>query len=256
MNSDLVTGVDLETMIHFPNRFFQPFLLIVFFACLLPALAARLPAAGAWPRAYAAPVGYACVALLLVGGIVRQVAVAQNVAPGHEYRQDHRSLFTWLEQHTSTDDVVAASDRYVNTLLPVYTAGRPFVPSGGRSTISNEEIERRFLIAMKLLGHDAEAIRQLLAQKSTGDDPSRGFTYTYYLFQAGYGQVDRGLPEDRLNRIAHHYRELDLTRELGRWRLDYVYVGRTETLQPVPGWRFERVAVTSDGGVWQVLRDS
>jgi hypothetical protein len=251
MNSDLLTGIDLETMIHFPNRFFQPFFGIVFFACLLPSLSGYLPAV-ARNRRHATLACCAGMALLLAAGVARQVAVSHNVASRHEFRPDQRSLFAWLDRHTAVDDVVVASDMYVNALVPVYTRDRPFVPCGGRTTISDEDIERRYLIAMKLLGHDAEAIRQILARKAPGDDPSTGFTYTYYLFQAGYGQVDRGLPVDRLDQIGHRYRALDLARELGRWRLDYVYVERTETLQQVPGWSFVQVAVTPAGSVWHV----
>jgi hypothetical protein len=157
---------------------------------------------------------------------------------------------------TRLDDVVLASSREINDLIPVFTHNLVFVPNGERTSATDAEIERRFLIAMRLLQRPEREVHDLLAQDYFHGDPPLGLTYTYFLFVSGHGSYNLGLPEAQLERIMADYRRLDLTRELGQWRVDYVYGRDSETPAVVPGWSFRRAYGNAFGNVWGVTRDT
>jgi hypothetical protein len=254
LNGEVILGFNLEAMSHYANRFFQPFLL--FAGC---ALAAR-PAAGlvwrrlGWSSSAAAILAHGAVAVLFAVALTRQIVVAVNVADAHELRSEYRLLFDWLSNQTRQDDVVLASPREINDLIPVFTHNLVFVPNGERTSAGDAEIERRFLIAMRLLQRPQHDVQELLAQDHAHGDHPLGLTYTYFLFVSGNGSYDLRLPESKLVPTLARYREMNLAHELEQRRLDYVYGHSDERPAAVPGWIFRWVYGNTFGNVWQVER--
>lgn len=242
LNSELITGRNILAMPHYPTRLFQPVLCMALFALVGPLGSRRANACWKWSAA-------AGLGILLILSFLRQEAVARNTAWAHEVRQEHRLLFSWLNQKTHLDDTLITTDLEINTQIPVYTHARAFVPSGARSSASNQEIERRFLIAMKLLGHSETEVRKLLAQEASAAEPPLQLTHSFYLFLGGYGQISRRLPLKKIEGILREFRQMDLAQELGRFRANYVYRRATENLQPLPGWSFTTVYTDPYGSV-------
>jgi hypothetical protein len=240
LNMEVIVGFNVESMLHFPNRLFQPFLIIVMFALASRPLMSMQ---------------HSLAVLLVAGGVLlglaafRQVTVSNTVAAAHEYTPQHRLLFDWLNAHTHLDDVVLASARDVNDLIPVYTQDRVFVPNGERTSASNQEIAERFLIAMKLLQHSDNDVRALLAQDVEHGDPPLGLTYTYFLF---LGTDNWRLPDSEIDRLLLKYRNLDLSQELAQRRVNYVYGRGGEQPTSVPGWTFRDAYSDAYGVLWQV----
>jgi len=250
MNMEVVTGLNVEALEHYPNRLFQPYLCIVMFIFGGSAVLCYIERSPSWIRKGWKPAAYLAMVVLLAFGALRQIGVAMNTAPKHEYKEEHRLLFSWLNENTRIDDVLVGSDVEINYLIPVFTHNRPFVPNGTRSTASNEEIMHRFLMAMKLLGHSENTVRDILARDAGQGDQPLGHTYTYYLFQSSYGSINRRLPDNRIERILHDYRKIDLAHELRSVRADYVYVRKSENLQPIVGWIFTKSYANQYGTVW------
>jgi hypothetical protein len=167
---------------------------------------------------------------------------------------EDRLLFEWLNSNTNLDDVVLTSSREINDLIPVFTHNLVFVPNGERTSAGDVEIERRFLVAMRLLQRPETEVHDLLAQDYTHGDPPLGLTYTYFLFVSGNNSYDLRLPESVLTPILANYRQLDLARELGERRLDYIYGRGSERPRPLHGWKFRRVYGNDYGTVWRVGR--
>jgi hypothetical protein len=240
LNMEVIVGFNVESMLHFPNRLFQPFLAITAFALASQPLVA-------WKHSHLV---FLVVGGLLLGlGAVRQVSMSSAVAAAHEYTPQHRLLFDWLNQNSHSDDVVLATAKDVNDLIPVFTQDRVFVPNGERTSASNQEIGDRFLIAMKLLQHGDDEVRALLAQDVNHGEPPLGLTYTYFLFLG----TDRWrLPDSQIDAMIDEYHSLDLSAELGRRRFDYVYGRGGEQPKAVVGWNFHEAYADAYGELWRV----
>jgi hypothetical protein len=239
LNMEILVGFNVESMLHFPNRLFQPFLTICAFA---------LAGGPLMKLRYTQQALVTAVVVLFGLGTVRQLASSATVADAHEYTPRHRLLFDWLNEHTRLDDVLLATDKNVNDLIPVFTPDRVFVPNGERTSASNDEIAERFLIAMKLLNHSEGDVRALLAQDAQHGEPPLGLTYTYFLF---LGTDDWRLPDSQIDAIVTRYRQLDLNTELTRRKLDYVYGRDGEQPITVPGWTFRETYTDAYGALWQ-----
>lgn len=240
LNMEVIVGFNVESMLHFPNRLFQPFLTIAAFA-----LASRPLLNLKYSQAVLIGLG----ALLFCLGTARQVTSSLAAAPAHEYVPQHRLLFDWLNANTRTDDVVLASAKDINDLIPVFTGDRVFVPNGERTSATNQEIAQRFLIAMKLLGHSESDVRALLAQDVQHGDPPLGLTYTYFLF---LGTDNWRLPDSQIDGMLQTYRTLDLSQGLAERRLNFVYGRDGEQPMDIAGWTFREVYSDVYGKLWQV----
>jgi len=254
LNIEVITGFNVEAMLHYNNRLFQPFLTLAAFSLVLASLPRLLQLTGLsrlvrhGPRA----VGVGIICLLVLAGL-RQAVVASNTAAAHAMTDSHQQLFAWLNTHTQLDDVVLTSDKSINDLLPVQTHNRVFVPNAERTSAPDGEIAQRFLIAMKLLQHSPGEVRALLAQDVTHGEPPVGLTYSYFLFLA----PDRWrLPDADIDRLLTAYGAIDLRSELARRRLDYVYAVGAERPADLPGWAFTPSLDTSGGHLWRVAAAS
>jgi hypothetical protein len=254
LNSEVITGFNLEAMNHYPNRLIQPLLSLTAFVLVVRPATDFVTRHVRWSLLRPSVWAYGATAILLTIAATRQTLVSTNVAARHELPEEYRLLFDWLNAQTHLDDVVLASARDINELIPVFTHNRVFVPNGERTSASDAEIERRFLIAMRLLQRADGEVYDLLAQDYSRGDPPLGLTYTYFLFVSGHGSYNLGLPEPTLERIVTDYRVLDLPSELGQWRVDYIYGRGSESPATLPGWSLHWVYGNNYGNVWRITR--
>jgi len=248
LNEEIVTGLNVESMEHYPNRVFQPFLFLAFFALASPALR-RI-----FPRRWWRPLVAAGIALLIGIAAVRQTAVAANTAPKHVYTAEEQALFGWLNRQTPADSVVLLPVSELAQLLPAFTHNCQFIPNGTRTTASNAEILERFLAGEKLLGHADEWVRAALAQNADAGDQPLGITYAYYLFQSSYDSPGRRLQDAAIEAALAQFRAMDLAKELARFRLDYIYARGSEQPSAVPGYTFHEAFRSPFGTVYRIAR--
>jgi hypothetical protein len=244
LNLEVMLGFNLEALNHYTNRFIHPFLVLTAFTLVAAQVRWSAQMVAAW--------AYAAVGILLTIAVTRQALVSINVANRHELAVEYRLLFDWLNAHTQLDDVVLASGKEVNDLIPVFTHNRVFVPNGERTSVNDAEIERRFLIAMRLLQLPEREVHDLLAKDHRQGDQPLGLTYTYFLFVSGYGSYNLGLPASTIERILAEYRQLDVARELEKRRVNYVYASGVERPATVPGWNLRRMYGNPYGNVWRI----
>lgn len=254
MNCEVILGFNLESMNHYPNRLFQPYLVLAIFTLLVDPVVNFLSRHFWWSGRTAMLAAGSCVAGMLAIATVRQAVVSFNVADKHELKAEYQLLFDWLNNQTKLDDVVLTSERDLNDLIPVFTHNLVYVPNGERTSASDNEIEQRFLTATRLLQVPEKQVYELLAQDAAHGDPPLGLTYTYFLFVSGNRSYNLGMPEAALRPILTEYRQLDLAHELGRFRLDYIYGRGKQYPAPVTGWTFRLVYENPYGNVWEVAR--
>jgi hypothetical protein len=246
LNEELVTGTNVESMEHYPNRLFQPLLFMAFFVLVVPLVRRSVS-----PRIWRAGVTI-CATLLLAIATTRQTSVAANTARFHVYGEEERSLDEWLNRSTAVDSVILLPVSELSQLLPVYTHNCQWIPNGTRTTASNEEILERFLAGAKLMGHSEEWVRAALAQNTSQADPPLGITYIYYLFQGNYDSPDRRLRDPAIEAALGRFRAMKMEDELSRFRLDYVYARGAEQLVAVPGFSFQELYRNGYGKVYAV----
>ena len=104
---------------------------------------------------------------------------------------------------------------------------------------------------MKLLNHPENDIRGLLAQDVFHGEPPLGLTYTYFLF---LGTDEWRLPDSQIDDMLAQYRTLDLSTELTRRRINYVYAQAGEQPIAVAGWTFDEAYSDAYGEVWRTER--
>jgi hypothetical protein len=251
LNIEIVTGMNVESMEHYPNRLFQPFLCLAFFGLVCPALAARFEG-----RARIVHAGRTAIAasIVLIGAIAifRQTVVASNTAPMHVYNEERKALYEWLNRNTPVDSVVMVPVSELSYLLPAYTHDYQWIPSGTRTTASNEEILDRFLIAAKLTGQSEQWVKTALAQSTAEGNQPLGHTYVYYLFQGNYNSPDRRLRGEAIEAALERYKTMDLQHELSRFRLDYIYARGSGRPQTVPGYGTRELYRNSHGAVYSI----
>jgi hypothetical protein len=251
MNAEVVLGFNLEAMNHYSNRLFQPYLVLTGFALLGQPATRLLSTQTWWSRRIAQRIGYGLSATLLAIAVTRQTVVSINVADKHEFQPEYSLLFEWLNSHTHLDVVVLASSKDINDLIPVFTHNLVFLPNGERTSAGDLEIQQRFLIAMRLLQRPETDVHDLLAQDFNHGDQPLGLTYTYFLFVSGNGSQNLRLPEAALTPILAQYRLLDLARDIGERRLNYIYARGAERPAWVRGWSFRWVYGNDFGNVWE-----
>ena len=253
LNMEVVTGLNVEPMEHFPNRVFQPWLWLSAFALVVPPASHALRVRSGWYRVNRSRLAFTAMVLLIAVAGFRQFAVARNTAPFHAVGAEREAVFGWLNHNANVGDVVMLPVSELSYLLPTETHCRQWIPNGTRTTASNEEILDRFLIASKLLRKGEAWVRYALSQ-SAADSGGLGLTYVYYLFQGNYDSPDRRLRDSAVNRAIARYGEIGLSHELARFRLDYVYKRAGEELEHVAGFDFKEVFRSKFGSIYAVKR--
>ena len=129
------------------------------------------------------------VVILLIFGATWQSVFAVTMADEFTIPEPQSELYTWLNQNTNNDDVVATLNSELILLLPVYTHNNNFIPNAiTESTSVAENIERR-LIVYKLLNAETKDfifLSSTCAIKTLWKDEFekiKGAQYRYDLFE-------------------------------------------------------------------------
>lgn len=217
-NGQIVLGRTLESF-HFPNRFFQPALALTCGAALgMWALARR-------PRLTRC-VAVATVAVILGVALLRQAAVSVRMQHRHELDPRWGELFDWLHQHGRSNEVVVTSNEELNYLLPTMTRDFTYVPFFVISMASFEEAGERFVIALKLLGHEPDYIADVLRKPSLDTAVQIHLGWPFHLFRS-----NRPLSSQRLAPLFAEWQDTRFPRDLRRYRMDYVLVTKDDPVE-------------------------
>lgn len=182
------------------------------------------------------------VALAILRIIATQAYIASYLYPAHTIPENLRESFAWLDQNTERDSVVVSPSLVTNALLPVFTHARVIMPVAVTSPAPQAEIIDRLYVAYALYGVSPEYLQKALAGSlGTIDDFAFGQenALVTWLFESYY--VDHSIDGYFLRRTADipaevaagivagyegYPRRLDYL--LGRYRVDYLYVGPYE----------------------------
>ena len=256
LNLQLVTGFNVQANKHYTHMVIQPALIIMGMAVLL-ALTARFRKH--WPAAWGAAL---FIALFSLSAAV-QVTAALNSADAHRVFPADARLFAWLERDTAPDDVVATTDLALATELPVFTHNYTLLANGTRSSGSDDEILDRFLLADALVSSPPAVVEQQLRPIEKDEvyhagDPVGASYYVPFLFEHSPKRVPNLLQPMLTHEAAADalakYRDLDLNRELHRFRVNYVYVMNGQAPATIAGWRMQMVLKTERGSLWKLTQ--
>lgn len=247
MNMEILTGYDLQFGHHFPHMVIQP-TLILFLVLLLLVATSKMRRGGStfWPGALFVLIFAACAA--------NQSEAAINSAPLHRVIPSERTLFQWLNHNTRPDDVVATTSLELAEYMPVYSQNYTLMVEGSRTLASDSEILDRYLLAEALTGASATTVANDLGR--SGEPAPSGesrFTYPSFFFEhspdlKGPRELNPSIIETALAR----YRSLNLSDELKRFRVNYLYIENGQRPADIAGVEWKRVLVTSDGTLWQL----
>lgn len=207
-NGQLILGRTFESF-HLPNRFFQPMFALVGAGC------AGLWAGQRWPQ-WTKHFALLFVVVLLTFGAARQVGVSIYTAPLHVLDLRSASLFEWLRANGQPNEVVATSEESLNYVLPNYTQQFPYLPFCILSSASDSELAERFLIVLKLLGHDVGFMMHELARPSSDTSRKIDLSWSFHLFRK------HRLDDREISRLREHWEDILFPRALRRYRIDYV----------------------------------
>lgn len=161
----------------------------------------------------------------------------------------YADAYLWLNEHTKAGSVIGSISEETNRDILLFTHNALFLPSGGTTLISSEEIWRRLYSFSSLLGFSPKQIREF-AQKNT-----------YYLFQDYYRSRSINsyfkttkLPviseKELLGRISNYSAFQQSGARGAPYRLDYLFAGpREETIAQSTRELKEFPLVYEGGGV-------
>ncbi len=233
LNFQLLTGYDAQHG-HFYNRVLQP-LLMYFFLLMLFRYVRR-------PAVLAAA---AAIAILLGIAAMRQIAVGRNTAASHRQSSPDIDVLLWVRTHSSPDAVVGSKDGNLLTLIPGIAQTWTFVPLGDRSMASTEEILTRYLLLCRMEGRNWPEVEAELRSDSGFQSNASALSYILVM--------QRKISPEVVATAKAIWDNLDLTRDLGVRRLDYLISARTGAVPLLPAAR-QPFAALYQNSVWRVFR--
>lgn len=163
-----------------------------------------------------------------------QYSLSRNDSVVWGVERRYADAYAWLAEHTEADSVVGSISEATNRDILLFSHNSLFLPSGGTTLMSNEEIWQRFYVLALAWEWSPEQLSNFVQKNS------------YYFFQDYYrsSAIDsyfktthlQLIPEDEL---AIHMSEFvetqqDSTHSI-QYRLDYLFVGpREEAILRVP----------------------
>lgn len=206
--------VNLQVVLGFnphPDHWYR----ISFLPIAMAMLAAGFWAGKRWvsPRvlAYGGAVALACVALLFGRSLVSQYQYSMR--DGHAYALDpaYAASYAWLSREAPKNATVAALNFMTNNELGLHTPQKTYVLNAVHTTVSDEEIWRRYARVNAAMGVLPEHFAKLIQ----GDPVLFHLTHNTYRdnsfdssFRYTEGQSVRRLPEERYKRLVIQYAAL------------------------------------------------
>lgn len=252
MNMQIVTGFNIQPEIHYPHMVIQPATIIMIMILGL-AFTQRTRARRS------AKLSAALFITLFAFCAVEQISGAMNSAQAHRILPAEAALFSWLNQSTSPDDVIATTDLSLCVVLPVFTHNYSLLANGSRTSGSDDEVLERFLLANALTSTpEGRVIEELSGSwPRTPSDQNPGNTsYAAFLYEwSPYRDMLRpSLTPQALAMAAARYRSLDIAHDLERFRVNYIYTMNGQTPASIRGWQTQRALDTPQGTLWRLGR--
>lgn len=226
LNKQFFLGSNLHPM-HWHSRILHPFSIL-----------ATLNLLGAWRKSWIKILVIAFAALLTVSACVRQIRYGLAIQNTSEDFADERALYDWMKTDSIEHKVFLTLDPALSKRLLILTSNDVFLPHFTGTLASQEELEKRFLFALRLLGFDETKLRDFVMNDSEFFPTLIRFVfgnyYTFELHRERQSQFQHN--PAALDEIKHSYKIYIPESTLARWaaelknadstpyRLDYVVV--------------------------------
>lgn len=256
-----VVAVNLQVVLSFnphPDHWYR----ISFLPIAMALLAAGYWAAVRWLPArilgYGGIVAVACIVVVFARSLVSQYQYSAR--DGHAYALDpaYAASYAWLAEHAPKNATVATLDFLTNSEVAFHTPQRTFVLNGVHTTVSDEVVWDRFLVASAAAGVTPERFSGLIRE----DPVLFHLTHSAYRdrsfdssFRYDEGSVRR-LPDDVHARLTDTYAALYAAgRKKAAERIGYMYAGPREgKIAPVvPPENAERVYDAGGVQIYKVI---
>lgn len=252
LNMQIFTGFNIQPEIHYPHMVIQPATII-----LITILSLTFTQRARARRSTRLSAGL-FLALFAICAL-EQISGAMNSAQAHRILPAEGALFSWLNQNTGPDDVVATTNLSLCIVLPVFTHNYSLLGNGSRTSGSDDEVLDRFLLANALTSMPESRVIEELSGTwpPTPSDQNPGNTsYAGFLYEwSPYRDVMRpSLRPEAIAQAVDWYRRLDLTHDLERFRVNYIYTMNGQTPASIRGWQTQRVLETQQGTLWRLGR--
>lgn len=207
-------------------------------------------------------------ALLVVKKVVNAVIFLN---PPKEFLEEHTfdpaltSSWDWMNKNLPKNAVVASPSFPTSYYFSVYTFASPLLRPGLSTTISNFDLEERFLFSNKLFGVPRDILEKRLHRAFPGEDATGSLYYSFYedqSFDVGYrNDIDTSLkqwsvPESKIKELLQRYDGLKISWKDGP--AEYLYSGpREKTLSGVDfgaNKNLELVYQRDGVEIWKIVR--
>lgn len=152
LNIQLITGFTFQSD-HWTLRVINPWAMI-----MLGFVYSRLLAT----KKFYGTLTLFLTAIFLGLGLWIQFSFARKTYSSYTLPEGKTAAFTWLDKNTAKDSVVGSPSIETNTLIPAYTHNNVFLPNGGVTLASTEEIIKRVYIIYRLFEVKPEYLEDTL----------------------------------------------------------------------------------------------
>ncbi len=171
---------------------------------------------------------FAAAGFTLAGEAYSQFLYSKNFANEHTISKEYSDSYQWLMKNTNQNSVVATLSPQTNAELLLHTNNKVFYPNGVLTTVSNDEIWKRYMIINALFGVPEEDFAQSISKNQFillylfGD---------YYSVDKSFNRFFKGNP-NREASVAERemrsgeYKKINnnLLAALPMYKIEYVYV--------------------------------
>jgi hypothetical protein len=233
LNLQVLTGIDAQHT-HFYNRALQPLLMYLFLLMLFRSIK-RPPMAAI----------VAVIGILIAVASLRQIEVGRNTAVWHRKTNPDIDVLVWVRSHLPPDAVIGSNDVNLIELIPAIAGNWTFVPMGGRSMATDEDILTRYSLLCRIEGRSWQEVEAALRLPGFREGKAMSLSYALVMEQR---------PSSRSIETAKAiWNKIDLPGDFRDRRLDYLITRKADAalVSPTPGGRFDTLY---QNGAWRLVR--
>ena len=166
--------------------------------------------------------------VFLLQQIYMQYEFSRRDAQRYAMPKELIASYEWLNKNSPKDSVVGSLSVGTNNEIMLYTGNKIFVPKGGNSLASNDEIWDRFIMMSKISGLDAASFK-LLSRENIGmllnDYYSERSLDTH--FRSGTRKESDEVP-GVIDAKTEEFKKIEIDPANLPYKLDYLYFGPKE----------------------------
>ena len=225
---------------HWP-RAINPLIFIILMHLLREAVR-FLEMRGAKPARIVFWISIALMSLLFIkkiNNVTNFINPSPEVVAKHTLPESAINSWEWIEENIAGEPRIISPSLLTSIYTAAFTAGRPFLPWGGVTSISNQELEDRFLMANKLFRVSSPVLESRL-KDGDGISCQEACSTIYgrsniadartYLYQLSFVDPEnprrRVIPDWKIKELLDRYAKLRVDWE--KVDADYVYYGPWE----------------------------